>query len=346
MPELPEVETIARQLRRCVVGRTIRGFRSEWHRLTEPEPADLVAARLAGRTVRGVRRRGKLVVLDLDGKEALIVSLRMTGQLLFHEREADPHPHRRALIAFTDGATLEYADTRKFGRMAIVDTSALDLAAHRRRRRVGEPLHRYLGVEPLSRAFTERRLREILARRGRSAVKPLLLDQTEIAGIGNIYDIEALWRARIHPRRSAGSLSREEVELLHEAIRWVLRKGIRLGGATRRDYRDARGRKGRMQREFNVYDRAGEPCSRCGAEIVRTVVGGRGTFHCPRCQRLPRSPARPGPPAVRPADAAGKARSRPRSGGSARARASRASARSRRAAARGSLRSTGARRRA
>ena len=287
MPELPEVETIARQLRGLVVGRTVRRFRSLWHRVTEPEPAALFGRRLSGRRITGVRRRGKLVVLDLEGGEALIVSLRMTGQLLFHEGGAKAHPYRRAHIAFADGTSLEFADTRKFGRMAIVEASALDGMVERRRR-VGEPLHRYLGVEPLSRRFTVRWLREFLERRGRSAIKPLLLDQTGIAGVGNIYDIEALWRAKIHPLRAAGSLRANEVARLHEALRWVLRKGIRFGGASRRDYRDARGEEGRMQQEFNVYDRAGEPCPRCGTEIERTVVGGRGTFHCPRCQRAPR----------------------------------------------------------
>lgn len=288
MPELPEVETIARQLRGLVTGRTVARFRSEWHRLTEPEPAALFAKRLVDRRIAGVRRRGKFVVLDLDGGDALIVSLRMTGQLLFREQRVEAHPHRRAHIAFTDGTALEFADTRKFGRMAIVDAASLD-GAGAERRRPGDPLHRHLGVEPLSRRFTVAWLRELLERRSRAAVKPLLLDQTGIAGVGNIYAIEALWRARIHPLRQAGSLRADEVERLHEALRWVLRKGIRFGGASRRDYRDARGQEGRMQQEFEVYARDGEPCPRCGAEIVRTVVGGRGTFHCPRCQRAPRT---------------------------------------------------------
>jgi formamidopyrimidine-DNA glycosylase len=290
VPELPEVETIARQLRGLVVGRTVKRFRSLWHRVTEPEPAALFAKRLGGRRITGVRRRGKFVVLDLEGGEALIVSLRMTGQLLFHPKSAAAHPYRRAHIDFADGSALEFADTRKFGRMAIVDASTLD-GISERRRRVGEPLHRYLGVEPLSRRFTVRWLSEFLGRRGRSAIKPLLLDQTGIAGIGNIYAIEALWRAKIHPLRTAGSLRADEIARLHEALRWVLQKGIRYGGASRRDYRDARGAEGRMQQEFQVYDRAGEPCPRCGAEVVRTVVGGRGTFHCPRCQRAPRARA-------------------------------------------------------
>lgn len=300
MPELPEVETIARQLRDFVVGRTVSRFRSEWARLTEPEPASLVARRLAGRRIEAVRRRGKFVVLDLEGGEALIVSLRMTGQLIFRPvgRNGSRHPYRRARISFVDGSALDFIDIRKFGRMAIVeaaDLEARDAATSAVMARAREPLHSSLGVEPLSRAFTVERLRAILRRRARGAIKPLLLDQREIAGAGNIYAIEALWRARIHPLRAAGSLRNDEVVRLHEALRWVLRKGIRFGGASRRDYVDARGQEGRMQREFQVYARDDEPCLRCGAPIRRTVVGGRGTFHCPRCQRAPRRGPAPTP---------------------------------------------------
>ena len=286
MPELPEVETIARQLRGLVVGKRIADFESFWHRVTEPMPAAHVAARLAGRRIAGVGRRGKFVVLELDSGEALIVSLRMTGRLLFEPASAPADPYTRALVRFRGGTVLRFADTRKFGRMAIVDLEELrgDTA---RRGRAKMPLHRALGIEPFSRRFTAAWLSELLRRRHRAAIKPLLLDQRAIAGIGNIYAIEALWRSRIHPLRPAGSLRPAEVARLHEAIRWVLRKGIRFGGASRRDYRDARGERGRMQQEFNVYDRAGEPCPRCGRAIVRTAVGGRGTFHCPRCQRAP-----------------------------------------------------------
>ncbi|HEU5287521.1 MAG TPA: bifunctional DNA-formamidopyrimidine glycosylase/DNA-(apurinic or apyrimidinic site) lyase [Candidatus Limnocylindria bacterium] len=292
MPELPEVETIARQLRERVVGRRIADFVSYWHRVTDPMPAAHVAARLVGRRIAGVGRRGKFVVLELDNDEALIVSLRMTGRLLFQPADAPVDPYTRALIGFDDGTVLRFADTRKFGRMAIVDLdelSADERTAARGAARAKQALHRALGIEPLSRRFTSSWLGELLRRRSRAAIKPLLLDQRAIAGIGNIYAIEALWRARIHPLRGAGSLRPAEVVRLHEAIRWVLRKGIRFGGASRRDYRDARGERGRMQQEFNVYDRAGEPCPRCGRAIARTVVGGRGTFHCPRCQRAPAS---------------------------------------------------------
>ncbi len=292
MPELPEVETIARQLRGLVVGRRIADFESYWHRVTDPVPAAQVAARLAGRRIAGVGRRGKFVVLELDSGEALIVSLRMTGKLLFRESGAPDDPYTRALVRFRDGTLLRFADTRKFGRIAVVDLAELSGDGVSSTRVPGSakmPLHRALGIEPLSRRFTPTWLGDLLRRRGRAAIKPLLLDQRAIAGIGNIYAIEALWRARIHPLRTAGSLRPAEVARLHEAIRWVLRKGIRFGGASRRDYRDARGERGRMQQEFNVYDRAGEPCPRCGRAIARSVVGGRGTFHCPRCQRAPAS---------------------------------------------------------
>ena len=285
MPELPEVETIARQLRALVVDRTISEFESRWVRLTEPEPAEVVGARLRGRRIRDVRRRGKFVVFDLDGGEALVVSLRMTGKLLFGVADVDER-YVRGEIRFVDGTAMRFSDTRKFGRMAVIDAATLDGNGEARRPRM--PLHASLGQEPLARGFTVAWLRALLRRRPRAAIKVLLLDQRAIAGIGNIYDIEALWRARIHPLRKAGSLRADEIARLHEAIRWALRKGIRLGGASPSDYVDARGNKGRMQREFQVYGRAGEPCPRCGRAIVRTVVGGRGTFHCLRCQRAPR----------------------------------------------------------
>lgn len=288
MPELPEVETIARQLRGMVVGRTVSGFHAEWHKLTEPDPASLVAARLGGRRIEAVRRRGKLVVLELDGGEALVVSLRMTGKLLFREPGApDGDRFIRGTIDFADGSTLAFSDIRKFGRMSLV--ASADISPDRGAARgAGRDLYRSLGMEPLSRGFTLGWFRSFLARRARGAIKPLLLDGRGIAGIGNIYAIEALWRARIHPLRTAGSLAHDEAARLHEALRWVLRKGIRFGGSSLTDYVDARGQPGRMQREFQAYGRAGEPCSRCGGEIRRTVVGGRGTFHCPRCQRAPR----------------------------------------------------------
>ncbi|HEV8655852.1 MAG TPA: DNA-formamidopyrimidine glycosylase family protein, partial [Candidatus Limnocylindria bacterium] len=202
MPELPEVETIARQLRELVIGRRVAGFESFWHRVTEPVPAAHFATRLSGREITGVGRRGKFVVLELDGGEALIVSLRMTGKLLFREAGAPDDTFVRAVIPFADGTVLRFSDTRKFGRMAIVDRADLAENSYQGASppedppedapRARLPLRRVLGIEPLTARFTTRWLREFLQRRARSAIKPLLLDQRGIAGVGNIYAIEAL----------------------------------------------------------------------------------------------------------------------------------------------------------
>src|SRR2546430_8516825 len=238
MPELPEVETIARQLAELVTGRTIAAFASDWERITEPEPVPLVATRLAGRRIEAVRRRGKLVVFALDGGDALCTSLRMTGRFAFKELgQAAPERFTRASFTFTDGTGLDFVDMRKLGRMALVDLS--DIAADNAggERSLKAPLHLAMGREPLSRSFTVAWLRAFLRRRRRAAIKPLLLDQRGIAGIGNIYASEALWRARIHPLRSAGSLRTEEIARVHEAIPWVLRKAIRPPRSTPRTYR-------------------------------------------------------------------------------------------------------------
>lgn len=290
MPELPEVETITRQLSELVTGRTIAAFASDWERITEPEPVPLVAARLAGRRIEAVRRRGKLVVFALDGGDALCTSLRMTGRFTFKALgQAAPERFTRATFTFTDGTVLDYVDMRKLGRMALVDAAEIAGDDAGGDRTIKAPLHLAMGREPLSRSFTAAWLRAFLRRRRRAAIKPLLLDQRGVAGIGNIYASEALWRARIHPLRPAGSLKPTEVASLREAITWVLRKAIRLHGSTLRTYRDSSGKRGGMQKEFVVYDRAGAPCDRCGASIRRSVIGGRSTYHCPRCQRAPRA---------------------------------------------------------
>ena len=289
MPELPEVETIARQLAEVVTGRTIAAFASDWERITEPEPVSLVAARLAGRRIEAVRRRGKLVVFGLDGGDALCTSLRMTGRFTFKELgDAAPERFTRATFTFTDGTALDYVDMRKLGRIALVDAAEIAGDDAGGDRTIKAPLHLAMGREPLSRSFTAAWLRAFLRRRRRAAIKPLLLDQRGVAGIGNIYASEALWRAKIHPLRTAGTLDAADAARLREAITWVLRKAIRLHGSTLRTYRDSAGRKGGMQKEFVVYDRAGQPCDRCSASIARSVIGGRSTYHCPRCQRAPR----------------------------------------------------------
>ena len=285
MPELPEVETVARGLRASLVGRTIVGVEVRWARsIISSDPAAF-ARRLAGQAVTGVGRRGKWLVVALSGGGTLLVHLRMTGQLVLgpgggygespcSDGECPDDRHVRVLLFLDDGRCLRFSDTRKFGRLWLVDDPAGVL---------GE-----LGPEPLGDDFTVARLQDMLARR-RGRIKPLLLNQRFLAGLGNIYTDEALWRAGIHPLRRAGTLSPAEMRRLHRAIRFVLRAAIASGGTTLPDgtYQQADGRSGEFASQLAVYGRAGQPCPRCGTAIERIRVSQRGTHFCPHCQSLP-----------------------------------------------------------
>lgn len=275
MPELPEVETVAQELRPQIVSHSIDAVWVFWERsIDRPNVPDFVAA-LRGATVMDVRRRGKFVILQLDAGQALLVHLRMTGKLLVLPREADPaaESHVRVQFRLEDGRWLLFSDTRKFGRLYLVED------VHEV---VGD-----LGPEPLSPAFTPEMLAQMLAsRRGR--IKPLLLNQRFLAGLGNIYTDEALWRARVHPLRPANELAGEEVRRLHAAIVSVLREAIGEGGTSLEDnqYRRPDDSTGGYQTLLCVYGREDESCPRCGAVIERLVVGQRGTHICPECQQF------------------------------------------------------------
>lgn len=287
VPELPEVETIVRDLRRLVVGKRIADFVAEWRGVTGVEPPELVAARVRGARITGTRRRGKFAVLDLDTGESLIISLRMTGQLLSRSPAAPEDRFVRARFPFAEGGELRFADTRKFGRIVLAPSDTISDEVREASREA--QLHERLGIEPLSPAFTLERFAALLRTRPRSQLKPLLLDQTFIAGIGNIYANEALFRARIHPLRRAATLRAPQVRALHAGIVEALRRAIALRGSSIDDYRDGRGRRGRMQREFLVHGREGEPCVRCGRLVRKSYVGGRGTYWCAGCQRAARA---------------------------------------------------------
>ncbi len=198
----------------------------------------------------------------------------MTGNLLHGSELSVDDPHLRAVVSLDDGSDVAYRDVRRFGTWLLVEPEELDayLAAR-------------VGREPLERSFTTKRLAETLAGR-RTPVKAAILDQRRLAGVGNIYADEALWRARIHPRRPAGELGLDELKALHSGIRSALRAGIERQGATLRDYRTPDGGSGGMQHEFKVYGREGEPCDRCGTPIEKIRAAGRGTWYCPGCQRL------------------------------------------------------------
>jgi formamidopyrimidine-DNA glycosylase len=276
VPELPEVETIRARLAPRLEGRTFERVVIADARLTRPEPPEAVAAELEGEHVRQVGRRGKYLVVEFASGRHLLVHLRMTGNVEHPARgglAADPY--RRAVVRLDDGSDVAYRDVRRFGTWTLLEAGELDAYFAARR----------LGGEPLARSFTAASLGAALANR-RAPVKAALLDQRAAAGVGNIYADEALWRARIHPLRPAGTLTREEVAALRKGIREALRTGIARQGATLRDYRDPSGERGRMQDEFRVYGRAGEPCHRCGTPIEKTRAGGRGTWYCPTCQWL------------------------------------------------------------
>jgi formamidopyrimidine-DNA glycosylase len=275
VPELPEVETIRARLAPRLEGRTFERVEIVDPRLTRPEPPEAIAQALEGERIVTVGRRGKYLVFTFDSGRHLLVHLRMTGNVEHPARgglAADPY--RRAVVRLDDGSDVAYRDVRRFGTWALLEPGELD----------GYFAARRLGGEPLERGFTTRALAQSLAGR-RAPIKAALLDQRAAAGIGNIYADEALWRAKIHPLRPAGSLDADEIARLRKAIRAALEMGIARQGATLRDYRDPEGRRGRMQDEFKVYGRAGEPCPRCGTLIDKTRAGGRGTWYCPHCQR-------------------------------------------------------------
>jgi formamidopyrimidine-DNA glycosylase len=275
MPELPEVQTVVDELGDRLVGRRFAvGASALWERAIGYPDAATFADRLAGRTVIGVRRRAKYILIDLHTQEILAVHLRMTGNLHFARAADPPHPHVRVRLPLEDGAELRFADMRKFGRLYLGSEEELAGVI---------PLGR-LGPEPLDAGFDVDRLQAALAGR-RGAIKTTLLDQGVIAGLGNIYVDEALFHARIDPRRSAGTLSREELVALQAGIVAVLRQALANGGTTFRNYLSTAGRKGANQENLLVFRRQGEECPRCGTLLSRLVVGGRGTHICPACQK-------------------------------------------------------------
>ncbi len=270
MPELPEVETIARGLANALTGKTIAGAEVRLPRVVSPESRRFKRA-IAGERIERVGRRGKYVVATLASGRALLVHLRMTGQLVVQAAgTVEAHPYTNVRLTFTDGTLLCFSDARTFGRMRLVEPE--------------DPWASEVGLEPLSGEFSLERFSGLLDRRT-TPIKVFLLDQRRIAGIGNIYACEALWEARIRPNRPAGALSRPARVRLHAAIGSVLRKAIEMRGTSVDDYVDAEGLRGGFQNELVVYGRDGKACRRCGKTIVRTVLAQRGTWWCRTCQK-------------------------------------------------------------
>jgi formamidopyrimidine-DNA glycosylase len=271
VPELPEVETVRLRLAPVLEGRVLDEVRIDDVRLTRPFDPEEVAAELVGERVMLVDRRGKYLIVRFESGRALLVHLRMTGS--FRVGEADPDPHRRAVLVLDDGVEVSYRDVRRFGTWLLLEPEEVDAYVDAR-----------VGREPLADAYRAKHLAEMLMGR-RAPVKAALLDQRTVAGVGNIYADEALWRSRIHPLTPATELDPDDVRRLYRAVRDALRAGIRRQGSTLRDYRLPDGAEGGAQHEFKVYGRGGEPCVRCGTPIDKIRVAGRGTWYCPSCQR-------------------------------------------------------------
>jgi formamidopyrimidine-DNA glycosylase len=269
MPELPEVETVVRGLRPQVRGRTITAVRNTWPRHIDRPELPEFAARISGRMIAGVSRRGKFILFPLDDGDTLIIHLRMSGHLAVVEEDVPSDKHTHTIFEMDNGKELRFRDTRKFGRVYLV-SDAQEV--------VGK-----LGPEPLEGDFTVEMLSELM-QGSRRILKPFLLDQSNIAGIGNIYADEALFYAALNPRRRTDSLDGEDIARLHEGIQLVLRLGIQREGASINTYLKPDGEKGEMQDEVRVFRRTGEPCHSCGVPIERIVLGGRSTHFCPNCQ--------------------------------------------------------------
>jgi len=274
MPELPEVETVVRELRADgLIGRVITKARAFWKPMIAPLTPAAFAARLKGQRVQSIHRRAKYIVLTLSKDDTLLIHLRMTGQLNLDRQKAERESHQHVVLQLDDGRELRYRDTRKFGRWLLTHTPERILGR--------------LGPEPLSDQFDQKAFISHLRTRRRQ-LKPLLLDQTFLAGIGNIYADEALWTARLHPGRIASTLSATEARRLHVAIRHVLRRGIRNKGTTLgsalSNFQRPGGKRGQNQAGLNVFRRTGLPCLRCSKPILRMIISQRSTHLCPNCQ--------------------------------------------------------------
>jgi formamidopyrimidine-DNA glycosylase len=274
VPELPEVETVRRGLEKLILNKTISEMEIRWPRIIESPEVPIFAAMLKGQQFLAFDRRGKFLIFKLTDYD-LISHLRMEGKYEFFEKDAVPDKHTHVIFHFTDGSQLHYRDVRKFGRMTLVEK---------------DKSSRYkgimqLGPEPLPELFLLADFSRDL-KKSKKAIKPLLLDQKLVTGLGNIYVDEALWEAKIHPEQPAATLNEAEIALLHRGIIDVLARAVEAGGTTIRTYLNALGEAGHFQVSLHVYGQTGKPCVRCGTPIVKTKVAQRGTHYCPTCQRL------------------------------------------------------------
>jgi formamidopyrimidine-DNA glycosylase len=275
MPELPEVETIRRQLKREAVGARIRRVEIRFGKRLHPSAEGFRQA-VEGAAILDVRRRAKMLLIGLDNGQTIVVHLKMTGKLLLRRRSDVPTKHVHVVFDLADGRRIFFDDVRKFGYLKAIPTARVDSEI------VGGES---FGPEPLEKDFTAERLGACLLKHPARAVKPLLMDQTCVAGIGNIYADEALWRARVRPDRRVKTLTRDELKRLRRGIQDSLELSLKYRGTSADDYVDFYGRQGENQLKLKAYGREGERCERCGGPIKRVRLGGRSAHYCPKCQR-------------------------------------------------------------
>lgn len=288
MPELPEVETVRRGLIKLIVGRTVKTVSSDTVK-SFPNAAADVKKYLVGAKINDVRRRAKVLLIDLSTNYSLVIHLKMTGQMVFigkskhfgagHPNESLihslPDKSTRVIFEFTDGTHLYFNDQRKFGWVRLMPTTEVPNIDFMKR----------VGPEPLEADFTLEQFVERFKRRPNTSIKAALLDQSVIAGVGNIYADESLWGAKIHPKRLVKTLTKSEFNKLYDEVRYVMNLSIEKGGSTNRNYVDAEGKKGSYMDFARVFRREGLDCPRCGTEILKIKVAGRGTHICPHCQK-------------------------------------------------------------
>jgi len=275
MPELPEVETVVRTLQTLVRGKRIDRVSVSLPRIIrQPDDVEAFKAQVSGQTIHEIKRRAKFIQFILD-QDVLISHLRMEGRYGLYQAAEPVEKHTHVIFHFTDGTELRYRDVRQFGTMDVfpkgLETTVGPLAK--------------LGVEPLDEEFTPEVLRGLLKNRS-TKIKPLLLNQECLVGLGNIYVDESLFKAGIHPETAAGKLTGKQVAHLHESIVMTLKEAVEQGGSSIKSYVNGQGEMGMFQQSLTVYGRKDEPCVKCGTPIVRLVVGGRGTHICPKCQKL------------------------------------------------------------
>ncbi len=289
MPELPEVETVVRGLRQLIIGKKIKKVLADTPKSFPNSPAD-VKNFLIGTSVIAIRRRAKVLLIDMDNAYSLLIHLKMTGQLVYRDgnvRFGAGHPNdsligdlpdrsTRVTIDFTDGSHLYFNDQRKFGWMKLLPSIEIPNIDFMKK----------VGPEPLELDFTAAQFADRFRRRGRTGIKAALLDQTVVAGVGNIYADESLWGAKIHPQRLVGDLTPAEFRRLYTELRAVMNLAIEKGGSTDKDYVNAEGKRGSYMDFARVFRREGQPCPRCGTTIIKFKAAGRGTHICPYCQKL------------------------------------------------------------